>query len=136
VLVYRADLAGVRRFAAWWGRQAGLAPERVRDLLIVVGELTANTLAHTSGPGVLRLWSGGGEIVCQVEDEGQITDPHAGTRRPDPGADGGGRGLWVLRQLCDRVEIITGPAGTTVRGHMRADPGHADGGIASYRAPE
>jgi hypothetical protein len=43
VLAYRADLAGVRGFAASWGHRAGLAPGRVRDLLVVAGELTANT---------------------------------------------------------------------------------------------
>jgi anti-sigma regulatory factor (Ser/Thr protein kinase) len=119
MLVYRADLARARDLAAAWGRQAGLTPHRVDDLVIVVGELTANTLAHTGEPGVLRLWVTGGETVCQAEDGGQITDPRAGMRRPDPAASGGGRGLWVVRQLCDRVEISTGPAGTTVRVHMR-----------------
>ncbi len=119
MLVYRADLARARDFAAAWGRRAGLTPHRVDDLVIVVGELTANTLAHTGGPGVLRLWVTGGETVCQAEDGGQITDPRPGMRRPDPAASGGGRGLWVVRQLCDRVEISTGPAGTTVRVHMR-----------------
>src|SRR5437762_14289373 len=92
VLGYRADLARVRAFAAASGRRAGLTPRGVGDLVIVMGELTANTLAHTEGPGVLRLWAADGEIVCQVEDEGQITDPQAGTRRPDPVATGGGRG--------------------------------------------
>lgn len=136
VLEYRADLAVVRGFAASWGHRAGLAPERVGDLVMVVGELTANTLAHTVGPGVLRLWVSGGAVVCQVEDGGQITDPQAGMRRPDPAADDGHRGLWLVRQLCDRVEISTGPAGTTVRGHIRFDRGLADGGVASHLAPE
>src|SRR5690242_14449836 len=110
VLAYRDDLAEVRGCAAAWGRRAGVSPERVGDLIIVVGELTANTLVHTGGPGVLRLWVSGGEIVCQVDDEGQIADPEAGMRRPDPAAAGGRRGLWVVRRLCDRVEISSGPA--------------------------
>jgi anti-sigma regulatory factor (Ser/Thr protein kinase) len=136
VLEYRADLAAVRGFAASWARRVGLAPDRVADLVIVVGELTANTLAHTGGPGVLRLSVSGSEIVCQVSDGGQITDPQAGMRRPDPAADGGRRGLWVVRQLCDRVEISTGPASTTVRGHMRWYRRHADGRGASHPPSE
>src|ERR1051326_1615368 len=80
VLAYRDDLAQARGFAASWGRRAGLSPDQVGDLVIVVGELTANTLAHAGGPGVLRLWVSGGEIVCQVDDGGQITDPQAGMR--------------------------------------------------------
>jgi anti-sigma regulatory factor (Ser/Thr protein kinase) len=133
VLEYLADLAGARDFAAAWARRVGLTPHRVGDLVIVVGELTANTLAHTGGPGVLRLWVTGGEVVCQVEDGGKITDPRAGMRRPDPAATGGGRGLWVVRQLCDRVEISTAPTGTTVRVHMRLEQPVGDGAAASRR---
>lgn len=136
VLAYRADLAEIRGFAASWARRAGLPPERIGDLVIVVGELTANTLAHTGGPGVLRLWVSGGEVVCQVDDGGQITDPRAGMRRPDPAADGGHRGLWVVRQLCDRVEISTGPAGATVRAQLRLDRGSAADDSASHVTPE
>jgi anti-sigma regulatory factor (Ser/Thr protein kinase) len=135
-LTYRDDLAQARGFAASWGHRTGLSPERVGDLVIVVGELTANTLAHAGGPGVLRLWVSAAEVVCQVSDEGQITDPQAGLRRPDPAADGGRRGLWVVRQLCDRVEISADPAGTTVRGHLRFEGGSADGGGGSHLGPE
>lgn len=122
VLQYRAELAAVRGFAADWGRRAGLLPHQAVDLVIVVGELTANTLTHTGGPGVLRLWVSNGEVICQVEDGGQIGDPTAGTQLPDPAA-GGGRGLWVVRQLSERVEIRTGSAGTAVRVQLRRDPG-------------
>src|SRR6266566_4945359 len=104
VLRYRASLAQVRKFTAARARRAGLPPRRVNDLVIAVAELAANTLVHTSGPGTLTLW---------------ITDPHAGMIRPAPDAPGGGRGLWVVHQVCDRVEISTGQAGTTVRVHMR-----------------
>jgi hypothetical protein len=49
-LVYRDDLAGVRDFTATSVRRPGLIPRRVGDLVIAVGELAANTFAHTSGP--------------------------------------------------------------------------------------
>jgi anti-sigma regulatory factor (Ser/Thr protein kinase) len=123
MLRYRAGLAGVRDFTAARARRAGLPPHRVNDLVIAVAELTANTLAHTSGPGTLTLWITDDEVICQVQDQGQITDPLAGRVRPAPDAPGGGRGLWVVHQVCDRVEIRTGPAGTTVRLYMRRGPG-------------
>jgi anti-sigma regulatory factor (Ser/Thr protein kinase) len=128
VLRYRADLAGVRSFAAARARRAGLPPRRVGDLVIAVSELAANTLAHTSGPGSLALWVTDSEVICQIHDLGEITDPLAGKLRPDPVADGGGRGLWVVHQLCDRVEIGTGSAAPTIRVHMRlsAPDGHYD----------
>jgi hypothetical protein len=67
------------------------------------------------------MWVTGGEVICQVEDTGQITDVLAGTARPDPVTPGGRRGLWVVHQVCDLAQIRTGPAGTTIRVHMRLD---------------
>jgi hypothetical protein len=86
VLRYRADLTRVRSFAAAWVARAGLPPHRVGDLVIAVGELVANTLAHTNEPGQLTLWTTGSEVICQVHDIGEITDPLAGKLRPDPDA--------------------------------------------------
>src|ERR1700758_1400112 len=117
-----AGLAQVRKFTAARARQAGLPPRRVNDLVIAVAELAANTLVHTSGPGTLTIWVTDDEIICQVHDQGQITNPHAGMARPAPDAPGGGRGLWVVYQVCDQVEISTGQAGTTVRVHMLRSP--------------
>lgn len=122
MLRYRASLAQVRKFTTARARRAGLPPRRVNDLVIAVAELAANTLVHTSGPGTLTLWITDDEVICQVQDQGQITDPRAGMIRPAPDAPGGGRGLWVVHQVCDRVEISTGQAGTTVRVHMRRHP--------------
>jgi anti-sigma regulatory factor (Ser/Thr protein kinase) len=122
VLRYQAGSGGVRDFTAARARRAGLPPHRVTDLVIAVAELAANTLAHTSGPGTLTLWATDGEVICQVQDQGQITDPLAGRVRPAPDAPGGGRGLWVVHQVCDRVEIRSGQAGTTVRVYMRRRP--------------
>jgi anti-sigma regulatory factor (Ser/Thr protein kinase) len=119
VLRYWADLASIRSSAAAWAARAGLPPHRVRDLVIAVGELAANTLAHTNEPAQLTLWVTGSEVICQVHDTGKITDPLAGKLRPDPGDPAGGRGMWVVHQLCDLVEIRTGPAGTTIRVHLR-----------------
>jgi anti-sigma regulatory factor (Ser/Thr protein kinase) len=122
VLRYRADLAYVREFAAVHGRQAGLPPHRVNDLILAVGELTANTLAHTSGPGTLTLWVTGTEVVCQIQDQGQINAQVTSRTRPDAAALDGGRGLWLVHQVCDLVEMRSGEAGTTVRVHIRRDP--------------
>ncbi len=123
VLGFREDQAAVRRFAAEQATLAGLPDDRVMDLVIAIGELAGNTLVHTEGPGTLALWVSGGEFVSQLHDSGEIGDPLAGSMRPDPAAPGGGRGLWVVHQLCDLVETRSGPAGTTTRLHMRLPPG-------------
>jgi len=43
----------------------------------------------------------------------------AGRRRPAADA-AAGRGLWLINQLCDLVELRSGAAGTTLRMHIRA----------------
>ena len=57
------------------------------------------------------------EIVCQIHDEGIITDPLAGRRQPSLEAPGG-HGLWIVNQVCDQVEILSDETGTTIRLHM------------------
>ena len=119
VLAYRNDLARVRAFTTRQAERAGLSDRRLRDLVIAVGELAANTLAHTSGPGMLAIWATPEEIICQVQDTGHIEDPVTGRLRPDPADLGGGRGLWVVNQVCDLVQIRTGRRETQIRLHMR-----------------
>jgi anti-sigma regulatory factor (Ser/Thr protein kinase) len=90
----------------------------VDDLVLAVGELTANTRAHTTGPGTLAIWTAPGQLTCQVTDSGHITDPLAG--HVDPGPDAvSHRGLWIVNQVCDFVQLRTSPAGTTIRLHTR-----------------
>jgi anti-sigma regulatory factor (Ser/Thr protein kinase) len=119
---FRDDQAKVRRFAVEQARRAGLPDSRIIDVQIAVAELAANTFNHTSGPGTLTVWTQGEEIVCQVSDTGHITDPLAGTFRPDPAAPGNNRGLWLVHQVADLVQVRTGPSGTTVRVHLRLPP--------------
>jgi anti-sigma regulatory factor (Ser/Thr protein kinase) len=118
-LTYDAEIASVRRFIATRARRAGLSPDRIEDLVLAVSELAANTLAHTDGAGTLLVWATEDYVVCQVHDSGRLPDQQAGGSRPDPDELGGGRGLWVVRQLCDRVDVRSGPDGTTIRAYMR-----------------
>ena len=106
--------AGVRRDAL----RAGLGQDRAHDLVVAVSELAANSLRHGGGRGVLRSWDDGAALVHEIEDAGVIADPLVGRRLPPPEATGG-RGLWVVNQLCDLVELSSDGRGTTVRIHMR-----------------
>jgi anti-sigma regulatory factor (Ser/Thr protein kinase) len=119
LLTYRDDLARVRAFIAGHAARAALPDRQVRDLVLAVAELAANTLAHTSGPATLAIWATTSEVICQVRDSGHIKETLTGRLRPDPADLGGGRGLWVVNQLCDLVEIRTGRNGTQIRLHMR-----------------
>jgi anti-sigma regulatory factor (Ser/Thr protein kinase) len=117
VLCYDTDLALVRRLVTGRAQRAGLDAERTVDLVLAVNEIAANTISHTTGGGVLHIWDTPEEVVCQVHDQGEITDPLAGRIRHGP--DDRGHGLWLVNQVCDLVELRTGPAGTTVRMHLR-----------------
>ena len=85
--------------------------------MLAVHELATNSVRHGGGHGTCRLWRDGTALVCEVSDHGWITDPMAGRRRPAADQPGG-RGLWLVNQLCDAVELRSSPAGTVVRVRM------------------
>ncbi len=116
-VAYDTDLVPVRRLVERHARRAGLAEERTVDLVLAANEIAANTIRHTIGGGVIHAWHTATEILCQVHDAGQITDPMAGHVRHGP--DDRGHGLWLVNQVCDLVELRSGAAGTTIRMHMR-----------------
>jgi anti-sigma regulatory factor (Ser/Thr protein kinase) len=117
---FHLDLARLRGIVRARARAAGLPPHRVVDLVLAVGEATANTVRHAGGTGTLKIWRDETEIVCEVSDAGRMQDPQAGRRRPAAGTRGG-NGLWIIRQACDRVEVTSGDSGTVIRMHMRRD---------------
>lgn len=112
------ELGSVRRLVRRQGAEWGLAEALVEDLELAVDEVAANSLLHGGGLGVLRVWHEDGSIVCEVADEGVISDPLVGRREPALDRTGG-RGLWLANQLCDLVQIRSGVAGTVVRLHLR-----------------
>jgi anti-sigma regulatory factor (Ser/Thr protein kinase) len=115
-LAYARDLRPVRALVGRHAARAGLDPDRSADLVLAVGEITANTLRHTTAGGTASIWQTRTELICQVTDQGWIGDPLAGRKRPPEAT---GLGLWVVHQVCDLVELRSGRRGTTVRMHMR-----------------
>lgn len=110
------DLHALRRFVAEHASAAGLHDTRLNDLLLAVNEGAANTLVHGDA-GILRIWHDAATVVCEVADRGTIEDPLVGRRLPDA-EQLDGRGLWLAHQLCDLVELRSGPDGTVLRLHM------------------
>jgi anti-sigma regulatory factor (Ser/Thr protein kinase) len=109
---------GARRFAAEQATLAGLPAARIPDLALAVNELAANSIRHGGGSGKMAVWVEDDQLVCQLHDDGFLTDPHAG-RIPPPFPSSGGRGLLMVNQLCDLVRIhTTTTSGTTVRIYM------------------
>jgi anti-sigma regulatory factor (Ser/Thr protein kinase) len=114
----RDSLVEGRRRVFWFATHAGLGQRRSSDLVLAVNELLTNSVRHGGGSGLLRLWSEGGSVNCEVRDRGRLLDPRVGRRRPGPDQVGG-RGLWIVHELCDRVQIRTLENGTAVRVSMR-----------------
>ncbi|MCX4235027.1 anti-sigma factor RsbA family regulatory protein [Streptomyces sp. NPDC020707] len=113
--VFGADeLPAARYFVGERAARFGLSGVRLDDLALAVAELTTNSVVHGGGSGTVYVWAEDGQVVCEVRDKGQLTDPLAG-RRPSPPAQLGGRGLLLVNYLMDLVRVHTGPDGTVVR---------------------
>ena len=108
------ELPGIRDAIHVLAQEAGFGPDRVYDIVIAVNEVASNSIQHGGGAGVLNLWhdeSGG--LVIEIRDAGQIHDPLVG--RYAPGPDLEARGLWLVNQLSDLVQIRSDQSGTVVR---------------------
>jgi anti-sigma regulatory factor (Ser/Thr protein kinase) len=112
-------LLGLREFVAGHARQAGLAANRIDDLVLAVSEVAANSVRHGGGRGVLRLWQEPGAFVCEIRDRGFFDRPLADRERPGKDIDAP-RGLWLANHLCDLVQIRSLPSGTVVRLRVRS----------------
>jgi hypothetical protein len=60
------------------------------------------------------MWTEPGAAVVEFTDAGRLTDPLVG-RRPPASEQYGGRGVYLVHQLCDLVQVRSTPRGTTVR---------------------
>jgi len=111
---YRApgDLAVVREFVRAEAERIGLSRVRADLLAVAVSELATNTLQHTDGGGVVRIWAEPGRVRCEVVDGGEPP----GFGRAMPAADQPrGRGLAIVERICDEVAIRPDGDGTAVR---------------------
>ncbi len=118
--LFDADgLYALRSAVAAHASALGLVDPGLSDLVLVAHELATNAVRHgganPGNPGRLRLWTGDGVVVCEVHDPGPgPADPAAVGVAPVDSAAGNGRGLWIVRQLAQRLDFSTGPAGSVV----------------------
>ncbi|MEV7198798.1 sensor histidine kinase [Streptomyces griseoluteus] len=111
------DLAALREKIAACAVQHDLPGRRLRELHLAATEVATNSIRHGGGQGVLRTWREEGRLVCEFRDAGYLEHPLAGRMMPTA-RQVGGRGLWLVHQLCDLVEIRSTPdEGTTIRLH-------------------
>ena len=109
----------VRHELRRWLEREGVAPEPAADVTLACSEVCANAMEHPRASArpafevTVRLRDGRVEIV--VKDFGRWN--------ADVGAEGDwrGRGLDMVRQLMDEVEIAHGALGTRVTMRRRVD---------------
>ncbi len=114
----RTNLGVLRRMVSSFALRSGLDPERTDDLVYAVNEVVTNSICHGEGRAAVRLWTEGRSVLCDVRDRGRIRNPLVGRVAPRAGQESG-RGLWLVNQLCDLVQIRSPESGTVVR--MRVD---------------
>jgi len=113
-------LAALRELITVRAEREGLSSARVADLVLAVDELATNTLRYARGEGTLRVWREDATLIVEVADSGHIADPLAGRDCPPP-TELGGRGLYLVNQLCDLVQLRSSPEGSVIRVHMQLD---------------
>ena len=115
------DSGALRRFVLDRANRFGLGGERARDLMLAVSEATSNTVAHTEHGGTLLMWSDAEAVICEVSDRGHIVVAHLVGRRTPPTDSPRGRGIWIMNQVCDLVQLHSDETGTVIRMHVSLD---------------
>lgn len=109
------DVPGVRRRIAECAAKAGLEEPRLGDFVLAVHEVACNAVEHGGGRGRLVLYRHGGTLHCRITDNGPgFTEEVIPPDPPGLLTGEGGRGLWLTRQLTDRLEIAVGAVGAVV----------------------
>ena len=107
---------------------AGFGEDEAEDVVLAVHELAANAVRHGGGAGRLRVWNLAGALYCQVDDGDLMASAgpeadHAGLAVTEPKGSPDrasmvslpcepGHGLWVVQQLADQMQSLSGPGGT------------------------
>jgi PAS domain S-box-containing protein len=107
-------LAGLRRRLGRFLHAAGASEEEAYELTLAVSEAAGNAIEHAYGPGdasfEVEAELSGGEVVAAVRDRG-IWREQRGDRR--------GRGLKIIEELTDALELTPEAGGTVVRMRRR-----------------
>jgi anti-sigma regulatory factor (Ser/Thr protein kinase) len=113
------DLTPLRTSVRGWAAGSPVDAERAEQLVLAVNELATNSVRHGGGGGVLLMWKEGETLICEVRDSGRIEEPLIGRSRPSPDRPSG-RGLWLVNQVCDLVQIRSDGSGSVVRIHLNS----------------
>ncbi|MEV6154146.1 ATP-binding protein [Nonomuraea sp. NPDC052129] len=110
------EVTGLRQSVAERAAGCGLSGARLEDYILAVHESIINAVEHGGGRGHFTLWTGDRMLRSETIDEGSgIPDEYVDEHRRPPDIAPTGRGIYLIRTLCDGASFHTGPKGTTVR---------------------
>ncbi|GAA2842449.1 ATP-binding protein [Nonomuraea rubra] len=114
------DVSKLRHVVAEHAETCGLHGPRLDDFVLAVHESVVNAVEHAGGCGRFKLYTVDGVICSETSDRGAgIPEPYVnGAKRPSDSSYTG-RGIYLIRRLCDAADFRTGPTGTTVLLTMR-----------------
>ena len=111
-----SSLARIRTSLRRWLAGVDATESAVHDMLVAVGEATANAVEHAYGPtgGTIsvKIELDGLEVVVRVSDTGQWRSPRG---------QGRGRGTLIMETTTDDFHVERGPTGTEVTLRRRID---------------
>ena len=122
-----------RSFVRKFTEEAGLPEDAAFEVLVAMEEAAVNACCHGRRgpePGEIKVSCGfeGDEVLVEVADEGPGFDVNEVDVDvlPDTLASDG-RGIYIMHQLMDDVDIQASSGGTVVRMRRRIDPEGSEG---------
>lgn len=112
-------VSDVRRVVTELARTLPFTEQQIGDIALTVGEAASNAVRHGSPKGeenriTVRCGCTEDRFVVEVSDEGNGFDPEAKMCHLEDDFQEGGRGLFFMHLLMDRVSFVF-DGGTTVR---------------------
>jgi serine/threonine-protein kinase RsbW len=105
------QIALLRKDVRGWLTAHDVAPECVQAVLLAMSEAAGNAVEHGYRDNPLGIV----EVNATIsDDEIEVRVADHGVWVAGPGELARGRGLQLIRQVMDEVDIVHGPGGTTV----------------------
>ena len=118
-----AGVAPLRRQVTDLAGHAGVVEEALPGFALAVQELMTNAIRHGGGWGRVRIHRDAVTLLCTVTDRGPGIGGNLAELGvlPPPQASSG-RGLFLVRQMTDGLDLGSGPGGLTATITMKLPP--------------
>ena len=104
-------LRPVRLLVEEFAEQAGFSAETRQEVELAVGEALANVMCHSYGgdaerPIEMRCAMRDGALEVEIRDDGEAFDSKHLRPPPPDELRAGGRGVFLMREIMDKVEYL------------------------------